>query len=69
MILLSILISCTSPSSRNIALSHEQIMANATRTEKNGWIVLHLEGSPEVIGYQHGFLLADEIIAVLPMIG
>jgi hypothetical protein len=62
MILLSMLISCTSPSSRNIAPSHEQIMANATRTEKNGWIVLHLEGTPEFIGYQHGFLLADEIV-------
>ncbi len=28
---------------------------------KNGWIFVHLEGSPGEIGYQHGFLLAPEI--------
>lgn len=28
---------------------------------KNGWIFLHLEGSPSAIGFQHGFLLAPEI--------
>ncbi|HLY70263.1 MAG TPA: C45 family autoproteolytic acyltransferase/hydrolase [Puia sp.] len=33
----------------------------ATREDKNGWIYVHLEGSPETIGYQHGYLLADEI--------
>jgi Phospholipase B len=37
-------------------------MASASRTEKNGWIVVHLEGAPDVIGYQHGYLLANEII-------
>ena len=28
---------------------------------QNGWIFVHLEGSPAEIGYQHGFLLAPEI--------
>lgn len=37
-------------------------MKKSTRTEKNGWICVHLEGAPEIIGYQHGYLLADEII-------
>jgi hypothetical protein len=61
-ILLSIvLMSCNSPSSRKTILSHDQMMANATRYEKNGWIVVHLQGSPGVIGYQHGYLLANEI--------
>lgn len=50
-------------------LSHEQMMASASRSEKNGWIVLHLEGSPEVIGYQHGFLLADEILDLRGALG
>jgi hypothetical protein len=36
-------------------------MANATRTDKNGWIYLHLAGAPADIGYQHGFLAAKEI--------
>jgi len=39
-----------------------------TRTEKNGWIVLHLEGTPREIGRQHGTLLAPEIDDALRMI-
>jgi hypothetical protein len=31
------------------------------RPEKRGWILVHLEGSPAQIGYQHGYLLAPEI--------
>lgn len=27
----------------------------------NGWIRVHLEGTPEDLGYQHGYLLAQEI--------
>jgi hypothetical protein len=37
------------------------ILARASRTERNGWIYLHLEGPPEHIGFQHGWLLAREI--------
>ena len=36
-------------------------LARATRTERNGWIYVHLEGSPSEVGYQHGYLLAREI--------
>jgi len=32
-----------------------------SRSEKNGWIVVRLSGSPEQIGRQHGQLLAAEI--------
>jgi hypothetical protein len=32
------------------------------RPERNGWIFVHLEGSPAAIGYQHGYLLATEIL-------
>jgi len=28
-------------------------LAKATRENKNGWIYLHVEGSPADIGYQH----------------
>lgn len=31
------------------------------RAEQNGWIYVHLEGSPAQIGFQHGSLLASEI--------
>jgi hypothetical protein len=36
-------------------------LGNATRVDKNGWIYVHLSGSPGDIGYQHGFLLYKEI--------
>lgn len=38
---------------------------NAFRFDKNGWIQLHIEGAPYERGYQHGFLLAQEIGSAL----
>ena len=62
-ILTSILIAgCHNQSTRKAPLTHEELMKASSRTEKNGWISVHLKGAPEVIGYQHGYLLADEII-------
>lgn len=40
----------------------------ATRENKNGWIYVHLEGSPATIGYQHGYLLANDIDTTLQAI-
>src|SRR5450830_1804500 len=36
-------------------------LKKANRHEKNGWIYLHIEGSPRERGYQHGWLMAPEI--------
>jgi len=36
-------------------------VAKAYRREKAGWIYLHLEGPPRERGFQHGYLLAQEI--------
>ncbi|MFI5131883.1 MAG: C45 family autoproteolytic acyltransferase/hydrolase [Chitinophagales bacterium] len=36
-------------------------LGKAAREDKNGWIYLHAEGSPTDIGYQHGYLLANDI--------
>ncbi len=36
-------------------------LARATRTDSSGWVALHLEGPPAAIGFQHGYLAADEI--------
>ena len=36
-------------------------LTRASRAERNGWIYVHLEGTPDEIGYQHGWLLAAEI--------
>ncbi len=32
------------------------------RPEQNGWTFVHLEGTPSEIGFQHGYLLAQEIL-------
>jgi len=39
----------------------KDVLAKASRENNNGWIYVHLEGSPSDIGYQHGYLLADDI--------
>ena len=40
-------------------------MKGAYRFENGGWIFAHLEGSPEEVGFQHGYLLAAEIADAL----
>jgi Phospholipase B len=35
------------------------------RPSQNGWTFVHLEGQPVEIGFQHGYLLAPEIVDVL----
>ena len=47
----------------------EDRLAKASRENKNGWIYVHLEGSPADIGYQHGYLLANEIDTTMQMFG
>lgn len=54
------------PKSASIAAggdsSQEARLGNALRCPPlNGWTLIHLEGRPSDIGYQHGFLLANEI--------
>ncbi|MBB6112264.1 Phospholipase B [Mucilaginibacter lappiensis] len=43
---------------------HDRI-GKASRADKNGWVYLHLEGSPADMGYQHGYLLYKEIDTML----
>jgi len=44
-----------------VAPKGNKLLAGAYRLDKNGWIFVHLEGNPFQIGYQHGYLLADNI--------
>jgi hypothetical protein len=37
-------------------------LQKAYRFEQGGWIYVHLQGSPSEIGFQHGYLLAAEIV-------
>ncbi|MGH9773914.1 MAG: C45 family autoproteolytic acyltransferase/hydrolase [Candidatus Acidiferrales bacterium] len=36
-------------------------LAGSYRFDRGGWVYVHLQGSPEQIGFQHGYLLAPEI--------
>jgi hypothetical protein len=60
--LLLLILSCNNPASQKQAFSHEKAIEKASRYEKDGWIFIHIEGAPEEMGYQHGYLLANEII-------
>jgi hypothetical protein len=62
MVLLLLFTACKNSTVNKNPRTHDQLMEKASRSEKNGWISVHLEGTPEVIGYQHGYLLANEII-------
>lgn len=39
----------------------DNLLAGSFRKEADGWIIVHVEGNPHQLGYQHGYLLADEI--------
>ncbi|MHA1836202.1 MAG: C45 family autoproteolytic acyltransferase/hydrolase [Candidatus Odinarchaeia archaeon] len=39
----------------------KELLSGAYRCPVNGWIRLHLHGSPYQIGFQHGYLMANEI--------
>jgi hypothetical protein len=52
----SLLISCNTSINRKETRAKEKILSAASRTEKNGWIYVHLEGAPAEIGYQHGYV-------------
>jgi len=41
--------------------SDARLKKSFRKPDQNGWIYVHLEGTPSEIGFQHGFLLAQEI--------
>ena len=42
--------------------SQEKLLGKAFRRPAlNGWLFIHLQGSPRQVGFQHGFLLSPEI--------
>ncbi|MDB5232020.1 MAG: peptidase [Chitinophagaceae bacterium] len=62
-LLVIILAACTTPTAKK-----DTRLAKASRNDKNGWMYIHLEGSPSDIGYQHGSLLANEIDTTIQML-
>src|SRR5262249_18906949 len=64
--LVLLLIGCGRPQTENSSTSAATANSNdklrgSNRFERNGWVYIHVEGTPEQLGYQHGFLLATEI--------
>lgn len=54
------LVAAAPPPARD-AQSDPRLKKSLRKPEQNGWIFVHLEGTPSEIGFQHGFLLAAEI--------
>ncbi len=48
-----------------ITLERVRWLGEAYRYDENGWIFLHIEGKPYERGYQHGFLLSQEIVSYI----
>jgi len=60
-IMVLLLTSCGTRTEQKPAFNAENTIKKASRYEKDGWIFVHLEGSPSETGYQNGYLLAAEI--------
>jgi len=57
-----IFLACSQPAPKQSNTdSKKDVLAKASREDKNGWIYVHLQGKPNEIGYQHGYLLANDI--------
>jgi hypothetical protein len=44
-----------------LSAQQKKWLALSKKHEKNGWIYLHIEGSPQARGFQYGYLLSNEI--------
>ena len=55
----------TSLEGKEISFSNSENYGNGYRYNIKGWIYLHIEGEPHERGYQHGYLLAYEIVDML----
>lgn len=47
------------------SVQNDPRLAKSARFERGGWIYVHLEGTPAQVGFQHGYLLAPEILDAL----
>ena len=57
----SLLVAGLSAAPARINESDARLAKAFRKPELNGWIFVHLEGTPAEIGFQHGYLLAPEI--------
>jgi hypothetical protein len=53
---------------RENSAAHDARLQGAYRFERGGWVYVHLQGDPSTVGYQHGFLLSEEILDAFPAV-
>ena len=58
----------TLAAARERAAAQDPRLKGAYSFERGGWVYVHLEGQPEAIGFQHGYLLAPEIEDAFPAV-
>jgi len=56
---------CISVEGKATSISNAEKFEKGYRYNIQGWIYLHIEGNPYERGYQHGYLLANEIVDML----
>src|SRR5260370_25424065 len=59
----------TIAAARERAAAGDPRLKGGSRFEEGGWIYVHLEGDPEAVGYQHGYLMAPEIEDAFAAVG
>jgi hypothetical protein len=52
---------CLAEPQASLTPEQQSWLAKGRRSERAGWIYLHIEGEPRERGFQHGYLLAKEI--------
>ena len=52
----------------NNSKKNDLLLKNSSRSQKDGWIILHLEGGPEALGFGQGSLISEEIDSVLQIL-
>jgi len=55
-------LACINSAAAPLSSEQNQCVAKGKRIERNGWVYLHIEGGPKERGFQHGYLLAPEIV-------
>ena len=58
---LCLVLSALAAAAAPLTETQRSLLSGAKRHEKAGWIYVHIEGTPQERGFQHGYLLALEI--------
>jgi hypothetical protein len=49
------------PGAKSLTAKQQAWLARAHRHDRHGWVYVHIEGKARALGFQHGYLLANEI--------